>query len=504
MLSKDWEFARLGKDNLRDFGSKLNDDETEIIIANCKVSWDNLKFLESPNNLDTISFRNVVFTDYCEFRVFPSIDRINIQQSIFRKRSIFNLENCFFDIAHTIFEEHCTVVFDKGLLAIGCKFSSLKLMQLQPSYVDITGSWCNELSVSRHMVSIHPENMIVEKTSRFHFNGFISKEILFNPNILFSSILLQINHTEDDDSYGDVKIYGGEGLRNLEIKTIGISHKDFKCKSLLFDYSVCRSKNITIDSLNINLLKFTGKNSDSFTEVKNCSVVKFEINDYLQIDTASLVLNNVNGFKTEDSELLVKDSIFANNNFYFQNCNLKNWKMSFPGSKFLYQSLSSILPEYTSETLGVDEKLNAYNTILNNTRKEDDVINWSELKKQQWLVLWEKRKGNITAAQCVQKVTQWTNDFGTKWQRAFWLYLGFNFVVSVLVTFFNCDLIHCYMFPCQSTAILWGEFQEVFSTYLYPLSKPKDINLIFVSVKVINAVLLVQLVAAFRGYFKGR
>jgi len=510
VLSKDWEFARIGKDNLRGFDSILNDDKTEIIIANCRASKNDISFLKIPKSVTKIRCNNVLFIgDYADFSRFGDLENLYFSRCVFSDRVRIDVSFSNVDITHSIFEKECILGIEKKISAFGVKFNELRVFSKSNfACFDLIGVWCTQLFVKRNYNTNEIKNKGLQEASNFYFKGLLQDEAIFHTGVEFSSIHLLLEGFEEKFQIGKIIVRASHALNNLLVKAED-DRVTFFCDYLEIDFDYCKPKNIWLNSTNFLELWLKGKNHNTLTIINKCKLNTLKLYQYYQLESASLTINELTCFYKNSGELIVEDSIFQNNYFYFQNCNLKNWKMSFPGSKFLYQSLSSVLPEYTSEKLSVDEKLNAYNTILNNTRKEDDVINWSELKKQQWLVLWEKRKGNITAAQWLQKITQWTNDYGTKWHRAFGLFLLFNLVMSIFIMFCNDNLIHCCCEPCQSTPYLLNQLGEVFVTCIYPLSKPDFafwvLNLVLVVlVKTVNAVLIVQIVSAFRGYFKGR
>jgi hypothetical protein len=492
------------------------DEGRRLLIHDCR--WlDDYYTIDAREDVRKIIFNRVVF---------PLGLKFHSDQSV--KQVVFN--NCkFFDDSFFLLKDSCSLKFNNCYfpvsVEINCRsadqiiigktfFKGLEIKSQNCNQVIIVHCVFGDLQLGALMVSGSAQ------IGRFKFYGFIFNKFWINKDLVIKeefslSFVNLVDYLNPDKPVvninGELLIHGGKflgglfvGQRDYLIKTDGQNQKvKSKLNKLSLSFQDSEARFINFNSLNINTLLITGANNTVSVYLRSCSVNRLEFDSYEQKEQGLINFRNLEGDK---GGFKVSNTLIINDQLYFQNSDLQQWKSVVRGSLFKFHALLSKMPENFDSEINVDEKLETINTWLLNSNKESDIINWSELKKKQWKVLWEKRKNNdgLTFGQKIQKATQWTNDYGTKWQRAFWLYLGFNFMTSVLVTFHNVDLIHCYLNPCQSAKILCDEFQVVFANFLYPLSKPKDIDLIFVFVKVINAVLLVQLVAAFRGYFRGR
>jgi hypothetical protein len=493
-------------------------------IVNCKY----------PNNiipqkykLEHLSFTGVIFPNGLFRRLQSNIKRIVFTDCVF-------FDSCTFDYHDNI------EVFFKNCLGLG--YTSIyidhsKLLSIENSFfnnLNVEVKNCTELKfnnssfkkltfspyLSSEAAQITEISGILDKTN---LNIHIDEDLTFYYGLKFKSsfglnledlLIIEGDLERKRIEVGNVSFFGGDFENGIQISSsrtlfnpkVNYKHKlELKplISSLFFQFGRLESDHINCSFLNVSELSLKGINNTVPIYLLDSIYKQITLKKYQQ-DEKGLV--NFRNIANNTGLIYVDNTLILNGQFFFQNSELQQWKSVVRGSLFKFHALLSKMPENFDSEINVDEKLETINTWLLNSNKESDIINWSELKKKQWKVLWEKRKNNdgLTFGQKIQKATQWTNDYGTKWQRAFWLYLGFNFMTSVLVTFHNVDLIHCYLNPCQSAKILCDEFQVVFANFLYPLSKPKDIDLIFVFVKVINAVLLVQLVAAFRGYFRGR
>merc|ERR1711974_202016 len=121
-------------------------------------------------------------------------------------------------------------------------------------------------------------------------------------------------------------------------------------------------------------------------------------------------------------EFDVSNSRVINSAFYFQDVNMGDWSARFSSSLFKYEAMKFVRPSKVLTSNRVEDlqiELDTLNTWLFNTEKDSDILNFYDLKKQQWKLLWKKRKdqGKLSNRERIQKFVQGLNDYGTNWEK---------------------------------------------------------------------------------------
>ena len=483
-----------------------DENESLLQISNCVYTN---KSIPISSRLRKIIFLQVHFTEKINFKFLSSFDSVRFVKCTFEKCNNlldinFRLElyQCIFIDCLNIGVSHyksleiveCNT---KGHVTISCgdvdrvdiNNSSLKELTI----VGSSKSKINTLSFFSHVES----NLLIENLN-----------IISNSNISCEP-LHGSNEKEILKPFGSIEIRNIHALNALAIKDLYDANTiENPINKITLNFSEeTEPSRMDVQMLNCEEVEFFGVNNSTNIMLVDLSVKKISLNQYVQKGKGEITIAQI---KNEIGEFTVDNSRITNSEFYFQNVQMGRWSARIHASLFKYHSLAFTRPLFTKswdEKRDLQIDLDTYNTWLLNTDKDGDIINYHDLKKEQWKVLWKKRKkdrNGLSTSELLQYLAQLSNDFGTSWLRALGILLFINTILSALLTYSQISWFNL-LNPLSIITI----FSSDIWTHLSPIARPVDYIywpghalIPLYLVKVLNTVLIVQMVSAFRVYFK--
>jgi hypothetical protein len=497
-------------------GSQVTMDAITFIISRCIFNKDSRRLLEIPTGVSELDFREVIFQDSFQFK-FSEIENISLHNCRLKSDGYFYQEKCEWSISHSVLEGFNRVhLFREGLTIRCSTIGALEIGQSELSRVQISNTCLESLVVQKAWFILDEIN--VSKSTRlnhFEFSGFVHNQLLLGDGVCFNQVSIKCERLEEGLlDYGQIVIEGISVSGAIVIQPnpeLNIEKEEEKLNRLYLErlhvnFDRLDTSKLVIANVNATKLGLVGRNNNVSVFVRQCNFDEIYLDGYSHTGSAYVVLRDVPRSLSRGSnygnKLVISKSIFSNNEFYFQNCEMKNWFRSVDGSRFLFQSLSSSMPEKDFDT-SIQSKLDAVNTFLLNTDRDSDVLNYQDLKKQQWKLLWKKKikENKIHNWEYLQWLAQLSNDYGTDWWRPMWILIVSNVVFTCLAIVFNPQLDISNLGFC---GLFW---EELYQNIIIPFKflNPSEVyyHPIFKFFKtIINGILIFQIISAFRVYFK--
>lgn len=437
-----WDRAIPNKDDLLLFDGNFNSSGNEITISKCIIDAESWKLLIVPNGIDSIVFNQVIFLESVQFQFEESVISISIQNSRLQSEGYFYQRNCSWTISHSVFEEfvRCNIG-NRGIEIVCSKIQRIELNQEELTRVKVSDSWFDSFIIEKSFFNFNEESKDgPDFVHHFSFHGFVYDQILLDVGVKFYKIVIRCDRPDNESwDFGSIYLGGANIQKSIIIQAISslISCNDEELLNKLYienlniNFDQLRATRVVVAKLNVCRFEFCGRNFAVPVLVTECNIDEFHLDGYNHAKEAVVILRKLPRSKSRGSKygnkFVVRDSIFNSNEFYFQACDFSDWCSSFIGSRFQYQSLSSLLPQKICDETdkGVFHDLESVNTWLDNSDKDSDIINYHDLKKQQWKLIWKKRESERNGLSNKEKFQFWaqlSNDFGTNWIRALkWL-----------------------------------------------------------------------------------
>lgn len=464
-----------------------------------------------------------------QFRFKQPLASVTFKNCLFPVGSFLPYENITWKILSSIVHQTMMIyVGDKGGCKIeGCKIYNFDLRVSSYANLYILNSYFNSVIISPLRGDKESVKPIKTTTwSGLQFDGYVKKELIFHEDAELEEVSIKYDCLDDKiDAFGIIHFKGGTYKNGITIQSKQFSSKreyhveenghNTYVRQIEINYNKLSANAVRVHQSALKVLKITGSNLSINNLFGNSLVNTILLNNYMQSEKGLTLLKAVpygvpGNFPFEKGCLLIQDSIISNDQFYIQRCSLANWKAQFTGSSFKYQSLSSEMPESSSSS-EIKNRLDDLNTLLRSSSKDDNLINWSQIKRNQLELVWKLKNdnGGLSKGQCIQWFVQRLNDYGTDWVLPLSILVQINILFAVVA----CLIVFGPIPEGGLIETTWwlqtiSAFAEEFAISFVPTYRfsehlwPESLFLFVLFQKVINAVLIVQMVSAFRVYFK--
>ena len=399
------------------------------------------------------------------------------------------LNEQYLDLVQVNVGEGFTVICDQ------VKRVSVKNSVFQKVTIEGSPVYENSFSIEQLSFFAHVQDGLSLSNLKIEKDATLSCEPLFN------------KEKEVVKPFGELLIRGVFAKWGLEVKD-SFSHRteNHGLQKISIDcIDEDMSSRIQLELLNCRELQLSGVNASTNIMLIDVGLNRISINEYIQKGDGEITIARMTN---KEGDFIVRNSRIINSAFYFQDVDMSKWSARFSASLFKYHSLAFKRPPKVKLIDGkrdLQVELDTLNTWLFNTDQDSDIINYNDLKKEQWKLVWQKRKdekNELPFGEICQKFVQELNDYGTNWRKPIsWLLIP-NLFLSAMFVIIGI--------LCRELKTgIFNEYVEVLIGCLVPLKWTSNPDYLFglwlvvlFFLRLWNATLIFQIISAFRVYFK--